>query len=138
MEGTPGTGLVGIGPVIDIGTEYPVDQVLLLVGGRSGLVIVADEVERAALSGIAAVDRAPVVEHIVDYLGLLVLRHAGVAAAAETGGTAGVMCDQVVVEGCGSAAPDAAVAVLALAVDGVGEALADDAPLHGEILIVIE
>ena len=41
-------------------------------------------------------------------------------------------------EGGQLAAPDAAVAVGALVMSGVIEALADSAPLHGEVVVVVE
>ena len=48
------------------------------------------------------------------------------------------MTDEVVVERGQLAAPDAAIAVGALAVTGVVQAFANGAPLHREVIVVIE
>ena len=49
-----------------------------------------------------------------------------------------VVRQQVVVEGCIVATPDAAIAMTALVVHGVGKRLRQYASLHGEVLVAIE
>ena len=110
-----------------------------MLGGRAGLVVVVHKVVAPALAGIAAVG-APIVEHAVaqvDQLG----RHIAVSPeprAAHARVARVVMQNQIVVERCALATPDTAVAVRALVVHRVAQALAQDAPLHREVLVVVE
>ena len=49
-----------------------------------------------------------------------------------------MMCEEVVVEGGVGAAPDAAVAVAAFGVLGLVEGLGNEAPLDGDVFVVVE
>ena len=116
-----------------------------MVGGRHGtrLVVVVEEVVLpvvgpvvggtfAAVAGISL----PVVHHVVeDGHGALLGGHVVVVDA---GVAAVVMRQEVVVVGGVVAAPDAAITVGALVVDGVAEAFRNDVPLEGEILHPVE
>ena len=48
------------------------------------------------------------------------------------------MADHVVVERRQFSAPDSSVAVCAFTVAGIVQALAEGAPLHGEVVVVVE
>ena len=138
VEGAPDALDVLLRTVVGIGLEDAVHQAFFGGGRRTGLVVVVHEVVAASFAGIASVGGAPVVEDVVAQVHPFVVRTAREAAAAEAGRTALVVGHEVVVEAGAFASPDASVAVAALAVDGVGEAFAEDAPLHGEVLVAVE
>ncbi len=121
-------------------------------GAGAALVVVAHHIDlaaaRAAIAAVGVVDDT-VAE--VDILGLhsvlpvvlAVKLVAGVACpviagTVEARRAVGDMQDEVVVEGGQLAAPDAAIAVGSLAMACVAKALANGAPLHGEVVVVIE
>ena len=127
---------IGVGAVVGIGGEQTVVRAL---GGRigSGLVVVVQEVVRAALSSIGTFATV-VVDDVVEEFYFLLLGLAGVAAAAEAGRAVGVVGQQIVMERGGLSSPDAAVAVCTFFVYGVGQTFADDAPLQGQVTVVVE
>ena len=126
----------------------------LVLRGRTGFVVVVHHVDVSAAGTAVAAARAPVVQHAVaevHNLGLhIVVPMIGVVfrvvliTAPLVAGTVEARCavlhveQEVVVEGGQFAAPDAAVAVGTLVVSGVGEALCYGAPLHGEVVVVVE
>ena len=101
----------------------------------AGLVVVVDDVDIHALAAIAAI-ATPVVDDVVAQIHALVSLGAGTRT--QTGCTAGVMNHEVVMIGCSAPTPVAAIAVTALGVARIHQALRGDAPLHGDILRAID
>ena len=138
VEGAPHALRVLLAAVVAVGREDAVDDVLLGDGRRPRLVIVAHEVVASALAGIASVGGSPVVEDVVAQVHQLTVVPPLRTAAVQPRRAAAVVCQQVVVEGSALAAPDGAIAVIALDVYALRQALAEDAPLHGEVFVAIE
>ena len=122
--------------------------------GGTGLVVVVHHVDIAAARSAVATACAPVVDdavaevhdlglHVVVpfvgvVLGVVLVAAPLVASTVEAGGAVLQVLQQVVVERGEFAAPDAAVAVGSFPVAGVHQTLGDGAPLHGEIVVVVE
>ena len=105
-----------------------------LHGAGAGLVVVVDHVDIHALAAVAAL-AAPVVDDVVAHVHALVGLGAG--ARTQSRRAALIVGHQVVVVRRSAAAPVAAVAVSTFRVSGVLQALAGDAPLHGDVLAAV-
>ena len=145
--GIAGVGVVA-GRIAAVGYRNLCDTRPVL-GARTCLVVVVDHVDVAATrAAIASVAIAPVVHHAVAEIHLLGLQRIAVlrgvvarpvvACAIEAGSTVLHMGNEVVVERSALAAPDAAVAMLALRMTGIGQSLAQRTPLHREVAVVVE
>ena len=104
-------------------------------GAGAGLVVVVDDVDIHALATVASVS-APVVDDVVAQVHALV--GLGAWTRAQTGRTRRVVYHEVVMIGCSAAAPVATIAVIALGVSGIHQALRRDAPLHGDVAGAID
>ena len=122
-------------PIIRIG----VDESFFCAAAGSGsrFVVVVDDIVASSFSGIDAVS-TPVVEQVVPEIHLLQLRPAGVAAAAKAGVAAVVVCNQVMMKRGILTSPYTTITMLAFCVDRVAQALRDEAPLHGEVPVVVK
>ena len=138
VKTSPYSFRVLLAAVVTVGREDAVDEFAFGDGGRSRLEVVVHEVIASALSGISTVRGPPIIKHVVAQVGEFRFPPADGAAAVQAWGTAAMVCQQVVMETCPFAAPDGAVAVVTLDVYRLGEALAQDAPLHGEVLVAVE
>ena len=119
----------------------------------SSLIVVVDDIDlsatRTAIAGALSVIHHAVAEvYVLSLYGILPLIGAvffvvsiarpTISGTIETGTTVHEMSHEVVVETCQLTTPDAAIAMSALGVTGICEALCHGAPLHGEVVVVIE
>ena len=117
--------------------------------GRACFVVVVHDVYlTAASASVASVAVAPVVHHAVAEVHALCLNGVAVCAlvvacpvvacSAESWRAVLNMCYEVVVERGILSSPDAAKTMLVLCVSGISKSLAEGAPLHGEVQVVVE
>ena len=118
-----------------------IHKIYSLLGGRTWLVIVADNVEMSILTAVRGIV-SPVVYHIVAVIHVASVGaeiHSVDLRMVDTGIAAVVVGKKVMVEGCVATAPDASVAVLILGMlAGKPQGLGHSAPLEGEIPVRIE
>ena len=121
-------------------TAVGLDKILL----AGILVVIVYHVEVTAFAAIAAVALAVVID-AVAVIHIAAVGSGGLSVSlievgvVKTGGTVGVMSQEVVVEGSVLAAPDAAVAVVSLAVEpALFHGLCNNAPLQGHVGVGIE
>ena len=136
-----------------VGDGHGGDAVFVFYLGRS-LIVVVHHVDVAATGTAIASARAPVEDEAVaevDVFGLHSVEpfvggvetvgsvsRPVVASTIEAWCAVGHVRDHVMVEAGELAAPDAAIAVSSLVVSCIVEALAECAPLHGEVVVVVE
>ena len=136
------------GGVIRRGDRDLGDACLVNCAGSCLIVVVHDIDVATACTAVAAVAVAPVVHdavaeiHNLGFNGAVVFCFVVtcpiVAGTTEAGDAILHVAEEVVVERCSLAAPDATVAVFSLRVSWVGQCFAHRAPLHGEMGVVVE
>ena len=119
----------------------------------SSLIVVVDNIDlsatRTAIAGALSIIHHAVAEvYVLSLYGVLPLIGAvflvisiarpTISCTIESGTTVHEMSYEVVVKTCQLTTPDAAIAMSTLGVTRVGEALCHGAPLHGEVVVVVE
>ena len=120
---------------ITVGTDtHPSNTLTFVVGGRTGtgLIVVVHDVHRHTLATVATVSTI-IVDDVVSHVHTFV-KLCG-RSGAQSGSTAGVMGNQVVMERSSASTPVATISVRTFGVSRVDKTLGNDAPLHRRILV---
>ena len=117
------------------------------------LVVVVDDIDlsttRTAIAGALSVIHHAVAEidvlclhGVLPFVGVVFLvggiARPTISGTIESRTTVHEMTHEVVMEACQLTTPDTAIAMSTLGVTGIGKALCHGAPLHGEVVVVVE